>query len=296
MADQWNQLADRIKYLRELYAGKKIKLKPDEGITVALDAAALAAKGASVSDEELTKLVPECHVVWALYDSVKDCVDAGLDVTNHLAQLTTGSLDFGVPAASGSKTIFFKDFELELFVAGQLAKRGFPVQFSEKQNDPSGEFLVKDVLFEAKHPNSTGGLDSLMRKFNGQLQKRNSYGVFVTAVEDAFSMADKNVFASEEEFLAWRETKRAQIESFGLSVVLRGASLPRIAALVQTSSAIEAVAGRVRFARYSNSLLFDHREYPADVRTEVERIAAVFNPYPPRFSAVRHSIESPQQG
>lgn len=81
-----------------------------------------------------------------------------------------------------------------------------------------------------------------------------------------------------------------QPANFGRSAVLRAATLPAIAAIVQTSSAIEAIGDETRFARYSNSLVFDHRQYPPDVQQHVEQIAAVFNAHNRKYSQVRHFI------
>ncbi len=302
MADYWDQLAERVEYLRDLYRAKKIALKPGEGMTIALDEAEQSARGVASqdagTDENLVLAVNACHVVWGLYDSIKACVDAGLDVTNHLGQLTTGTIDFGVPAdaATSHKTIFFKDFEAELLIAAQLTRAGLPVQFLEEANDPRGEMRVGDILIEVKHPNSTKRLESLMRKFNSGLHGSNAYGVFVTAVEDAFCVADQSTFTCREDFVAWQRQKRAEIESFGRSAVLRAASLPRIGALVQTSSALEVVGDETRLARYSNSLVFDQRSYPIDVKAAIERIAAVFNPHFRRFSQVGHLIMPTRKG
>lgn len=295
MSDYWQQLSARVQYLRDLYKKGKVPLKPGQGLTTALDEAAAAAAGApsteQPTDENVMASVNACHVVWGLYDSVKACIDAGLDVSGHLGQLTTGTVDFGVPAeAADNKTIFFKDFEAELLVAAQLAKATLPVQFLPEANDRRGEMAVWDIIIEVKHPNSTKRLDSLMGKFNGELYKTGAFGVFVTAVEDAFCLADQSSFASEEEFKAWQRQKRAEVENFGRSAVLGAARRPAIAAIVQTSSAIEAIGDQTRFVRYSNSLVFDQRQYPPGVQQRVEQIAAVFNPHFRKYSQVRHLI------
>ena len=296
MPDNWSQLYARVQYLRKLYTEKKIALKPGQGITRALDEAEASATGVATpnapTDDNLANSPNACLVVWALYDSIKGCVDAGLDVTSHLGQLTTGTIDFGSPAdaSTSRKTIFFKDFEAELFIAAQLANASLPVEFLDEANDPRGDVRVEEILFEVKHPNSTGRLERLMGKFNRELHGSNAYGVFVTAVEDAFCMADQNSFASQEDLLAWQNQKRSEIELFGRSALICAASLPRIAALVQISSTFESVDGETRFARYSNALVFDQRQYPMEIEKQVDRLASVFNPNYPRYSQVTHLI------
>jgi hypothetical protein len=296
MSDYWSGLMDRVQYLRDLYKQNRIPLKPGEGLTVALDEAEATAKRVASSDapteENFLKSANACHAVWNLHEVVEACISAGLDVADHLRQLTTGTLDYGIPAdaVTSNKTIFFKDFEAELLVASRLGKAGLPVQFFQKSNDPRGEMHVNNIFIEVKHPNSAKRVERLMRDFNGELHRAGTYGVFVTAVEDAFCLADQSTFPSQEDFLAWQRQKRAEIESFGRGVVLRAVTLPRIAAIVQTSSMMEVVGDETKFARYSNSLVFDQRQYPPEALHEVERIAAVFNPQFRRYTQIQHIL------
>ena len=301
MADYWTELLARVQYLRDLYHDKKISLKPGQGLTQALDEAEACARCApspdAPTDDNLVNSVNACHLVWGLHDSVKACSDATLDVASHLRRLTTGTIDFGVPAdpVTAARTIYFKDFEAELFVAGQLAKGGLHVEFLPQDNDPRGEMSVEGIFIEVKHPNSTRRLESLMRKFNGELRKGSAYGVFVTAVEDAFHMAEQSASASQGDHLAWQRQKRGEMELFGWNAVLRAASLPRIAALIQTCSVTEFAEGSAQFVRRGNSLVFDHRQYPPETLRCVERIAAVFNPRLPRYSLIRDLIAPPRR-
>ena len=52
----------------------------------------------------------------------------------------------------------------------------------------------------------------------------------LTAVEDAFSLGERIDFDSQETFTVRQDQKRAEIEQFGRTAVLRAASLPRIGA------------------------------------------------------------------
>lgn len=291
----WDELLTRIQWLRNLYTTRRITLHPGEGLAKSLNEAEAVAKGVvksgPTSDEDVMEAIRACHVVWGLYDSVKACIGAGLDVTQHLAQIATGTTDYGIPAKPLlNKTIFFKDFETELFVAASLARAGLHVEFLAEANDPRGEMRVGDILIEVKHPDSTKRQHSLMRKFNGELRKSDSVGVFVNALEDAFSLATPSAFQSVEEFNRWQNGKDDEIERFGLGGVFRAATLPRIAALVQTSSNVEVIGNETRFVRRSNSLIFDKREYASGILEQVERIASVFNPDPQRYSLIRNLV------
>jgi len=293
MGDFWSQLLDRVNYLRNEYKQRKINLKQNQGLTVVLNEAEAVAKGDVSQDNPTTdnqkRCAEACDVVWALYDSITLCIKGGLDISSHLRQLTTGTTDFGTPAGT-NKTIYFKDFEAELFVAGQLAAAKLPVQFLNDQNDPRGEMHVQGIIIEVKHPNSTKKIDSEMRKFNRELLRSNAFGVFVVAVEDAFCLADQSSFASQEEFCAFKLNKNKQISKFGIKNVRRASSLPKIAALVQTSSYGVVIDDVKQFARYSNSFIFDQRKYPDDVLETVQSIASVFNQNFHRYSQVHHLI------
>lgn len=294
MTEYWDQLLKKILFLRSLYKDKGIPLKDGQGMARALDEAEAVAKGETIAatpeNVDVMASVNACHVMWALFESIKACIDVGLNIDSHLRQLTTGTTDYGVPSGN-VKEIFFKDFEAELFVAAELAKASLPVQFLDDPDDPKGEMRVEDVLVEVKHPNSIKRLESLMRKFSAEACKDGKYGVFVTAVEDAFELFDRSQFSSDTEFLAWQAEKRGKIESFGRTAVLRAATLPRISALVQTSSVIEVVGDETRFVRHGNSLVYDQRQYPEGILETVESVASVFNPNFRRYSAIRHILE-----
>ncbi len=296
MTDYWDQLLHRIQGVRNAYAVRKIPLKPGEGLTLALDEAEAAVKrtrsSEAATEPNFIKSACACHAVWNLHDVVTTCINGGLDVTTHLRQLTTGTTDYGVPAdaATSHKTIYFKDFEAELFVAAQLVRAGLPVRFFEQSNDPRGEMYVGDVYIEVKHPNAAKRVERLVGEFNGELRRAGKYGVFVAALEDAFRLANPVAFATPTDFDAWRRQRRSQIESFGREVVRRAASLPAIAATVQTSSAVEVVGDESTMIRYGNAIVFDQRPYPPAVLSVVEKVAAAFNPQFWRYTQVQSRI------
>jgi len=297
MAQLWAELLTRINYLRDLYRQKRILLKPGEGIAWVLDEAEAVAKAEvspkPPSTENVMEAVKACHVAWNLYEVIKDCIDAGLDVSNHLGEITAGTIDYGTPAnAIDRRTIFFKDFEAELLVAALLARAKLPVQFLKEANDPCGEMRVDNIFVEVKHPNSPGGIERLMRKFHGELRKRNAVGVFVTAVEDAFRLGDKETFDAPEQFQTFNKSKLDEIEKFGREAVRRAAALPAIACLAQISSRIAAVAGETRFIRLGNSIVYDDRRISTELKQQVEQIAAVFNPQFRHYSQIRDLITS----
>ena len=88
----FEDLGRRVDFIRSLYRRHRIALKPGEGFALALDEAEALAKGVKTrafSAQKLNQTVHDAHVIYALGESLLICVDAGLDVRNHLANLTT---------------------------------------------------------------------------------------------------------------------------------------------------------------------------------------------------------------
>ena len=293
----WDELLRRVQFIRGLYAEHKVPLKVGEGLAIALDEAEATARGVpyqgEATDEVIRWAVHVCSVIWALHDSLRGCVDAGLNVKGHLGQLTTGTVDFGQPAGPNERTHFFKDFEAELLVAAMLARAGLPVQFLEEGNDPRGEMQIEQIFVEVKHPNSQKKLQNLLRDFDAEMRKNGTIGVFVTAIEDAFRLGDAPNFTTAEDFRGWQSQKNAQIEVVGRMLVRRAASLTGIGAMIQTSTSHEMIGGASRLARYANAVVFDQREYAHGTLPVLERIAAVFAPQFSRYTAIAPMLAPP---
>jgi hypothetical protein len=280
------ELGRRVRFIRDVYARYRIALKPNEGLARALAAAESLAKGEKAkskpSQSDLIQLTNDAHVIYAFGGSMEDVVNAGLDVSNHLANMTTGTTDYGTPS-SRNKTIFFKDFEIELFLTSALVRKGLSPTFTPP-GDPCGEVVCRDVRIEAKHPNSIGQLTRLLSKFQKCLEQIDSFGVFAVALEDAMTMGDVSEFASQAEYDEWLKAKRSGMETLGQTLISAAGRLPRIAGLVQTQTMVEIIGGSTTLRRLSNSILFDHRPTFSLYAGPAGAIASVFNPIPIRFS------------
>ena len=226
MPDFWTVLRQKVQYVRGLYSRYRIPLKPGEGLARALaeaESLSQAERPAAVLNEaDVTDAVHAAHVVYSLADGLEVCVNAGLDVSNHLKQSTTGSIDYGTPDLSGGQSIYFKDFECELFIAACLVRRGLAVQFLDQPSDPRGDLRLDDFFIEVKHPNSTGQLTKLLRKFNKSMRENGTYGAFVVGIEDAFNLGDREDFESAEEYKRWLAAKRQGIEADGFEIIRFG--------------------------------------------------------------------------
>lgn len=288
----WKELEARTTYIRELFAKAKVPMNPAEGLARSLAEADALARGEKLpgdpSPEVLAAIGHDAHVIWALADNLKACVAGGLNITPHLKQITTGTTDYGTPAAGNeAKKIYFKDFEFELFLASAMLRAQLKVQLADPPNDPRGDLIVDSVWVEIKHPNSLKQLMKLAAAFHGSLAKEGSYGVFAAGIEDAFELGAQPADPSHEDFAEWLERKRDAMEKFGREFIHGVAKYDRILAVVQTSTAVEWYDGSTRLRRLSNSLIFDDGRCgdPA-VNATAQKIAEVFNPKPRRFSDV----------
>lgn len=127
-ADEFfDELRRRVDFIRNLYRRHRIILKPGEGLALALDEAEALARGDKAKgpflQDKLIRVVNDAHVIYAIGASLETCVSAGLDVSKHLPNLTTGTTDYGTPS-NDPKAIFFKDFEFETFIASALIRSG----------------------------------------------------------------------------------------------------------------------------------------------------------------------------
>lgn len=260
----WSKLERKVNYIRSLYTEKGISLPPDGGLAKALVEAEQLALGEHLpgppSRNQLLGTAHDAHVIWALAENLEVCEEAGLDLSAHLAQITTGSTDFGTRDAGTGRTIFYKDFECEITIAATLLRAGLKPQFALESNSPLGELHLDDVWVEVKHPNSTGQLKKNLKKFQKQLASNTVYGVFVVGLEDAFDFGDTTEFLDPIEFSDWQEAKRAEMDRFGRDFLRFAARCPNILGTVQTSTKVETVGEVSRLRRLGNSCYFDHRE------------------------------------
>lgn len=282
------ELNRRINVIKNLYRQYNIQIKPGQGLFDILLEAEKIAKGVNIpDDDEKIKLAVEgFHYTWALAETLETCVGAGWDVSNHLKQITTGTVDYGEPASGNdTKKIFYKDFECELFIGSTLIKKGLKPELLDDPNNPKGDIELGDVIVEVKHPNSTGQITKLMRKFHREMRNNNSFGVFVMGVEDMFNMGDVYYFNDVARFDTWEAQKNRKIEQFGLQKIIPMAQiLPRIIGLVQTSTKIYDIAGATDFRRLGNSVPLERVGIPSDDRSNAEAIVEAFNPNPPVFN------------
>jgi len=274
----------------------KIKLKSGQGLEKSLaEAEAIAdavSKGEKGTDQAFVESAKAASVVWNLLETLQPCLEHGLDLNEHLKQMTTGSVDYGTPAGEGGlKPIFFKDFEMELFAASQCIKRKMTVKLNAVANDPRGDLLIEPLRLEVKHPDTPNQLEKLIRKFNGNLRKEGRYGVFVTGLEDAFNLEPNRIFKDEAEWVSWIGAKGDEVEAFGKTFLRFAATMTRVLATVQTWTIWCPIAGALNLHRQSNAILFDDRMgVPLDAYEVAAEVAAVFNPNFRKWTVIKPKI------
>jgi len=133
-----SELGKRVDFIEEVFRTNKISLRADSGLYATLEGARALAAGEKLPDEPSDNcqraVAYDAHVIWALTDGLRACLDAGLNVRAHLTQLTTGTTDYGIRGEGHD--IYFKDFECELFIAATFIRKSIMVAFSETPNDP----------------------------------------------------------------------------------------------------------------------------------------------------------------
>jgi hypothetical protein len=283
----WEELGRREELIRNAYDKAKVVLKPKQGLSLALEEAnALVAGLKSTklpSDAAVRAAVQAFHVIYSIADSIEICLHSGLDISEHLARMATGTTDFGTPSKKVGK-IYFKDFEYELFVASCLIRRGLKPEFLEDRSDPMGEMSVDGIFIECKHPNSNGQIERNISKFALKLREAGKLGIFAIALEDLHHLGDREAFATELEYQVWLEAKREEMKISGTRRAAFASRFGNILGLIHTQSLVEIVGEGTKMRRLGASVLFDR---PSQDLTTARAIAEVFDLYPVLYSQVQ---------
>lgn len=284
----FRELKERVVYLRDRYRDLRIQLPAGEGLTLALDEAEALADGVKsplpATDENAARTAHDAHVVWALSDNVKTCLESNLDVRAHLSNIATGSTAFGRPSAN-NRDIFYKDFEFELFIMATLLRAGLRIELPPGPNDPLREFDAEGLPVQLKHPNSQAKAQQRIRDFNGGLRAAGRVGIFIVGVEDMFRLADGGLFGDDAAYDAWLAERRTEMEAHGRPILESFGRFPHVAGVAQTATFVRYVDGDSQLTRTANSWVFDggdranERWFP-----DALRVLSVFNPQPVRAS------------
>lgn len=287
----WKELGRRSALLRNIYATYRIPLESASPLAQALAEARDLADGKKVvlppSDQALMKAVESAQTIYVIAESVERCLAEALDISRHLKQMATGTIDYGSPGSAGQKNIYLKDFEYELFIASALVTRGLKPVFLPDRNDPTGEMQVNGLIIECKHPDSEGQLMRNISKFGRKLMESNRHGIFAVGLEDACQLGDVVAFETQSDYDRWLEQKQDLMEEGGRKRALHAYEQERVLGLVTTQAKLLMIADNSQFSRLGNSMLFDDKESFSPHAAEALQIAKAFNPSPIRYSEVR---------
>jgi hypothetical protein len=286
----WGELGRRVEAIRAAYKRARIQLNENSPLAKALAEAKELADGVKSNkpsnDQAVLQTVEAAHVIYTMAESIETCQSAGLEITRQLAQMATGSINFGTPGTTEKKDIYLKDFEYELFIASTLVKEGLRPNFLADPSDPIGEIEVNGLIVECKHPNAMGQLNRNITKFGNKLHEADRYGIFAVGIEDAYGLGDVTVFKDTQEYNDWLELKRDKMEADGLERALQVSRQERILGLIHTQTKWWIIEGQTGLNRYGNAMLFDDKKNFASHEEKVTSVARGFNPSPARYSTV----------
>lgn len=298
-AMSYRELKVRVTEIRQLLAAARANLVVGQGIEQAL------AKAEAVADNngpargrpqhEFLENARACTAIWNLAETLRPCVARGLNMTTQLRNITTGTVDYGVPSVPHARNShYFKDFELELYSAAQCINDGVArVALNVIPNAPDGDLILESLRGEVKHPSSLGQLNAYLRGFDNEIRRLNMYGVFFSGLEDLFNVFPPQMFPDDAAFQAWLSAKRREVDYCARWFYRMAAGRDRVLVTVQTWTFWYQAGNAVSLWREGNAVLFDQRAgVPPQQYQDAERIARVFNPNFLRWSQIEDAVNN----
>lgn len=287
MAD-WQDFEQKLNYIEGIYLQHRIPIKQEEGLSEIICEARHIIDGTKKdqSNEGVQKATEAYHYVYMLHDSLSTCVNNGWDISEYLKNITTGKIDYGTPKVDSNNEIYFKDFETEMLIGSTLLKNNIKAELLEDFSSPIGDIKSGDMFIEIKHPDSTGQLGKLLKKFNDEMIKNQSFGVFAVGVEDMFNYGDTFFFDTVESFESWQKEKYNLIQNFIEQSLPKTKNCSNILGIILTSTKIYNIGDFSKLWRHGNSVLFDRSGIPNNILEAGQNILGCFNPNP-----VRHHFE-----
>jgi Protein of unknown function (DUF2934) len=274
-------LKTRISEIRGLLAGAGVVLTPGQGLKQALLTAEAIADAGAFPDADppdvlLGKKKAAC-VAWNLAETLRPCVSRGLNMKSQLTNLKTGTVDYGVRDHGDN---YFKDYELELYVAAECIKKGLPnVGLNSVGNAPDGDLYLESLRGEVKHLDSFKQANKCLKSFNEALRGNNMYGVIAMGIEDMYEIAPPRMFDTEAQWNDWIAEKRMEVDFNAKRYYQTVNDKERVLVAVQVWTIWRPIGGKISLVREGNAMLFDNRiGVPPQQYVDAERIARVFNP------------------
>lgn len=103
----WRELGRRADLIHAAYTRARVQLNENGALGKAIAEAKELADGVKskepTNDQAVLRMVEAAQVVYTVAESIETCQSGGLDITRHLAQMSTGTIDFGTPVRANRK-------------------------------------------------------------------------------------------------------------------------------------------------------------------------------------------------
>ncbi len=147
--------------------------------------------------------------IWRLANTFTILAEHKVNFNKHLQVMKLGSTRFGEKDAPGKHK--FKDFELELHVAGLIAGRS---QSAMELHDPGKPFDITfehQVCLDCKHPSSEKNVADAISECGKALAGTGARGVLVVGMEDMLELGEIPLVNSAEEIRGFAQRRSAPV-------------------------------------------------------------------------------------
>jgi hypothetical protein len=282
----WEELQRRLDYLKNLIQDHRVI--PDEGYGLhymieetegVLNQEKKDIREADLINETI-KSVKGIQSLWALTESQKILDSKGIEYHSQLMNCREGKIDFG-EKEENRKDIYYKDFELEIFIAAMIAANtNLKVELPQDQG-PFDVIIESDIAIQIKHPTNINNAFNQLGKFGKNLDRLHCKGIFAVGHEDAFSYGDRIQFPNEAEFNKYFHTIAGDIENFGKRVLPKFKKFENIVGFIGTTTLYVLIgtdlSARMNLRRHSNSFLVENR-VSGEKYSQIIKVLNVFNP------------------
>ena len=216
------------------------------------------------------------HALWALTDSIQVLDSHNIDYSNQLLNCRAGNIEYGVREGQ-RRDIFYKDFELEIFLAAKIADNTTYQVILPQNQGPFDIEIDGQIMIQIKHPSSIRNVHRYISDFNNTLIENNLYGLFAIGLEDMYRLGERITFNSEEDFTAYYQSFQNVIENDGLQFAEHIRDCERILGGLQTASLYRVINRASDFKRFSNAFIIQSINTTQHFQIALN-IARIFNP------------------
>ncbi|MBI3786701.1 MAG: dihydrofolate reductase [Ignavibacteriales bacterium] len=229
---------------------------------------------------EAIKSIKGLQALIALTESLMILDRKGIDYHSQLVNCRTGNIDYG-QRAQQQKDIYYKDFELEIFIAAQLAANtDLNIRLPQDQG-PFDILLGKDVAIQVYHPSNIDNTFDKLGKFGKRLIKSNLTGIFAVGHEDAFDYGNRLQFQDEADFSNYFHSIAEKVEEFGARIIPSFQKSANVVGFIGTTTLYAMVgsdsSAGMNIRRFSSSFIVEDC-MSAEIYHTVQKALTVFNP------------------